>query len=134
MFVQRIYWQKALEKSKESPVNDNLSAGSNQRDGFRSKKDHFYLKAEDENILLSSGAWLNDRIIHTTQALMPKTLGIQSYYQSVLNYQKRAKPCKAVTQDHVQLLYDDHNHWSLRFYSNGVFRFAIVSTQPSLKH
>ena len=117
LFVQRIYWQKALEKSKKSPVNDNLSAGINQYDGFRSKKYHFYLKAEDENILLSSGAWLNDRIIDTAQALMPKTLGIQGYYQSVLNYQKRAKHCKAVTQDHIQLLYDNHNHWFLKFFT-----------------
>ena len=134
MFVRRIYWQKALERSKKSLVNDNLSAGSNQHDGFISKKYHFYLKAEDENILLSSGAWLNDRIIDTAQALMPETLGIQGYYQSVLNYQKRAKPCKAVTQDQIQLLYDGHNHWFLRFCSNGVFKFAIVPTQLSLKH
>ena len=32
--IPRTYWQKALEKSKESPVNNNLNARSNQHDGF----------------------------------------------------------------------------------------------------
>ena len=32
--IQRIYSQKALEKSKESPVNNNLNARSNQHNGF----------------------------------------------------------------------------------------------------
>ena len=36
--IQRIYRQKALKKSKESPVNNNLNARSTQRDGFLVKK------------------------------------------------------------------------------------------------
>ena len=35
--IQRIYWQKTFEKSKESPVNNNLNDRSNQHDGFSLK-------------------------------------------------------------------------------------------------
>ena len=34
--IQRIYWRKALEKSKELPVNNNLNVRSNQNNGCRS--------------------------------------------------------------------------------------------------
>ena len=53
---QRICWRKTLGKSKESAVNNNLNARSNQYDGFWLKNEHFYLKTEDKNILLSSDA------------------------------------------------------------------------------
>ena len=36
--IQRIYWRKAFEKSKESPVNNNLNARSNQQEWFLIKK------------------------------------------------------------------------------------------------
>ena len=39
--IPRTYWQKALERSKESPVNNNLNAVSNQHNGFRLKKSTF---------------------------------------------------------------------------------------------
>ena len=51
--IQRIYCQTALEKSKESPVKNNLNVRSNQHYGFWLKNKHFNL------ILLSSDAWLN---------------------------------------------------------------------------
>ena len=63
-------------------------------------------KTEDKNILLSSDAWLNDRMLDAAQARICKTLGTQEHYQSVLNCQKRVKPYKAVTQEHLQLLHD----------------------------
>ena len=73
--IQRTYWPKALETSKESPVNNNLSARSNQHDGFWLKNEHFYLKTKDKNILLSSNDWLNDRIMDAVQGLICKKLG-----------------------------------------------------------
>ena len=109
--IQRIYWRKVLEKSKEPPIKkppNNLNARSSQHDGFRLKNEHFYLKTEDKNTLLSSDTWLNHRIIC-------KTLGTQVHYQSDFNCQKRVKPYKAVAQEHVQLLHDANNHWFLSF-------------------
>ena len=74
------------------------------------KNEHFYLKTEDKNILLSTDARLNDRIMDVAQALLCKTPGTQEHYQLVLNCQKRVKPYKAVTQKHVQLLHDGNYH------------------------
>ena len=51
----------------------------------------------------------------TVQAQICKTLGTQGHYQRVLNCQKRVKPQKAVTQEHVHLLQDDISHWFLSF-------------------
>ena len=51
--IQRTYCQKALEKSEESAVKNNLNVRSNQHYGLWLKNKHFYL------ILLSSDAWLN---------------------------------------------------------------------------
>ena len=68
--IQRIYWRKQLEKRKESPVNNNVNTRSNQHDGFSLKNEHFYLKEEYKNILLSSDTWLNDQIMDAAQALI----------------------------------------------------------------
>ena len=86
--------------------------------------EHFYLKTEDKNILLSSEALLNDRTIDAAQAIISKTLGIQGHYQSVLNCQNRIKTYKAMTQEHIQLLHDGHNHCFLGFCSNALVQIC----------
>ena len=63
-------------------------------------------------------------------ALICKTLGIQQHYQSVLHCQKRVKPYKVVTEEHIQLFHDGNNHWFLSFSSNGRFKYATVAAQP----
>ena len=52
-----------------------------------------------------------------TQALIYKTLGTQKHNQSVWNCQKRVKTYKAVTEDYVQFI--GNNHWLVSFCSNG---------------
>ena len=89
--IQRIYRRNTLKEKKDSFVNNNLETDSNQRDGFWLRNENFYLKVEDKNILLSSNAWLNDKIMDASQILICKALGTQDY-QSVLNCQKRVKP------------------------------------------
>ena len=42
--IQRIYWQKALEKSKATPVHNNLNARNNQYDSFLLKMNTFIWK------------------------------------------------------------------------------------------
>ena len=93
--IQRIYWRNTLKEKKDSLVNNNLKTDSNQRDGFWLRNENFYLKVEDKNILLSSNAWLNDKIIDASQILICKALG--THYQPVSNCQKRVKPYRAVT-------------------------------------
>ena len=115
--IQRIYWRNTLKEKKDSFVNNNLEIDSNQRDGFWLRNENFYLKVEDKNILLSSNAWLNDKIMDASQILICKALGTQDY-QSVLNCQKRVKPYRAVTGEYIQLLHNGINHWFLSFCSN----------------
>ena len=83
-------WRKTLKEKKDSFVNNNLETDSNQRDGFWLRNENFYLKVEDKNILLSSNAWLNDKIMDASQTLICKALGTQDY-QSVLNCQKKSE-------------------------------------------
>ena len=115
--IQRICWRNTLKEKKDSFVNNNLETDSNQRDGFWLRNDNFYLKVEDKNILLSSNAWLNDKIRDASQILICKALGTQDY-QSALNCQKRVKPYRAVTGEYIQLLHSGINHWFLSFCSN----------------
>ena len=53
------------------------------------------------------------------QKLICKKLGADDDYQSVLNVQKRrVAPCRAVKNEHIQLLHDGSGHWVLTFCSN----------------
>ena len=61
--------------------------------------------------MLSSDTWLNERIMDTTQTAIWKTLGTEC--------RKRVKPYKVMSQEHVQLLHDDNNHWFLSFCLKG---------------
>ena len=79
----------------------------------------YSLKKEDQHILLSKDAWLNDRIMDAAQKLICKEIGNELSYQSVLNSQKKfVDPFHPVSQEHVQLLHDGANHWFLSFCSN----------------
>ena len=84
------------------------------------KNDFYHLQFEDEEILWSPTAWLNDRIMDATQKLICKKLGEDGDNQSVLNAQKRrGAPYRAVKNEHIQLLHDGSRHWILTFCSNG---------------
>ena len=114
--IQRIY-RRNTQGKKDSFINNDLETDSNQRDGFWLRNENFYLKVEDKNILFSSNAWRNDKIMDASQFLICKALGTQDY-QSVLNCQKRVKPYRAVTGEYIQLLHYGINHWFLSFCSN----------------
>ena len=87
---------------------------------FWLRNDLYFLKQEDEQILLSNNAWLNDRIMDAAQKLICKEIGTMDSYQSVLNSERKTEnPYQPVSQEHVQLLHDGSNHWFLSFCSNG---------------
>ena len=78
----------------------------------------YYLKNENKSILMTTDAWLNNRIMDTTQKLICKALGKIGSFQSVLNLQRRWNyPFWAVNNEHIQLLHDGNNHWLLSFCS-----------------
>jgi len=79
----------------------------------------YILKKEDQQLLLTKDAWLNDRIMDAAQKLICKEIGTDGTYQSVLNSEKQTvDPFHPVSQEHVQLLHDGINHWFLSFCSN----------------
>ena len=78
------------------------------------------LKKEDQHLLLSKDAWLNDRIMDAAQKLICKEIGTDESYQSVLISEKKTIDFfHPVFQEHVQLFHDGANHWFLSFCSNG---------------
>ena len=84
------------------------------------RNEMYILKKEDQHLLLSKDAWLNDRIMDAAQKLICKEIGTDEPYQSVLNSEKiTIDPFHPVSQEHVQLLYDGANYWFLSFCSNG---------------
>ena len=84
------------------------------------RNEMYILKKEDQHLLLSKDAWLNDRIMSAAQKLICKEIGTDEPYQSVLNSEKiTIDPFHPVSQEHVQLLYDGANYWFLSFCSNG---------------
>ena len=121
--IERYYWklnEKAIPSEKKK---DKL---------YWLKNDLYHLHFEDEEILLSPTAWLNDRIMNTVQKLICKTLGADEDYQSVLNVQKRwGVPYCAVKNEHIQLLNAGSEHWLFTFCSNGKIQICD-SLKPSL--
>ena len=80
----------------------------------------YILKKEDQHLLLSKDAWLNDRIMDAAQKLICKKIGTDESYQSVHNSEKKTiDSFHPVSQEHGQLLHDGANHWFLSFCSNG---------------
>ena len=84
------------------------------------RNEMYILKKEDQHLLLSRDASVNDRIMDAAQKLIWKEIGTDEPYQSVLNSEKKTiDPFCPVSQEHVQLLHDGANHWFLNFCSNG---------------
>ena len=84
------------------------------------RNEMYILKKEDQHLLLSKDAWLNDRIMDAAQKLICKEIGTDESYQSVLNSEKKTiDPFHTPSQENVQLLHDGPNHWFLNFCSNG---------------
>ena len=84
----------------------------------------YILKKENQHLLLSKDAWLNDRIMDAVQKLIRKEFGTDESYQSVLSSEKKTiDPFHPVSQEHVQILHDGANHWFLSFCSNGQSSF-----------
>ena len=104
-----------LQDSNQQPaINDDVV------EVFWLRNDLYFLKQEDQQILLSNNVWLNDRIMDATQKLVCKEIGTMDSYQSVLNSERKTEnPYQPVSQEHVQLLRDGSNHWFLSFCSNG---------------
>ena len=85
---------------------------ADKQEAFWLRNDLYYLKMEDERILMDDKCWLNDRIMDAAQHLVCKALGNLDTYQSVLNCQRKSGAAfQAVDNEHVQLLHDGKNHW-----------------------
>ena len=83
------------------------------------RNEMYILKKEDQHLLLSKDAWLDDRIMDAAQKLICKEIDTDESYQSVLNSEKKTiDPFHPVSQELVQLLHDGANHWFLSFCSN----------------
>ena len=62
----------------------------------------------DDKYLVMSGDWLNDKIVDAVNSLVSKHLGNNTAQTTLLS--QSAHGFKAVTQDSMQVLYDN-NHW-----------------------
>ena len=123
--IERVFWKRKtkqivhskhhLQDSNQQPaINDDVVGV------FWLHNDLYFLKQEDEQILLSNNAWFNDRIMDAAQKLICKEIGTMDLYQSVFNSERKTEnPYQPVSQEHVQLLHDGSNHWFLSFCSNG---------------
>ena len=84
-----------LQYSNQQPaINDDVV------EVFWLRNDLYFLKQEDEQILLSNNAWLNDRIMDVAQRLICKEIGTMDSYQSVLNLERKTEnPYQPVSQE-----------------------------------
>ena len=117
--IERTFW-----KQRENIQSVNLLQQSAIIDEVTEepwlRNEMYILKKEEQHLLLSKDAWLNDRIMNTAQKLICKEISTDESYQSVLNSEKKTiDPFHPVSQEHVQLLHDGANHWFLSFCSNG---------------
>ena len=113
--VERVYW-----KSPKSPIHvDDDEEEDAAGNDLWLQNELYILKEADKNIVNSSSAWFNDRLMDAAQQMICKVLGLE--YQSVLNVQNRAPSpfYPVIHAEHVQILHDGSNHWLLSFCSNG---------------
>ena len=109
--IERYYWKSSAKSIHFEEKKDDV---------YWLKNGLYHLSLEDEEILRTPTALLNDRIMDAAQKLICKELGAEYDYQSVLNVQRRgATPYRAVNNEHIQLLHDGSGHWLLPFCSNG---------------
>ena len=117
--IERAFW-----KQRQNIQSVNLLQQSDIIDEVTEEPwlriEMYILKKEDQHLLLSKDAWLNDRIMDAAQKLICKEIGTDESYQSVLNSEKKTiDPFHPLSQEHFQLLHDGANHWFLSFCSNG---------------
>ena len=129
--IERIYWKCP---KRDTPLISIPDVSLVEQNGNLSpawiETDHYLLKENEKNILLSQDAWLNDNIMDAAQSLICKTLGNGESYQSVLNWQKKGVPFYPVHGEHIQIMHDGTNHWLLTFCSND----GRVQVCDSLRH
>ena len=117
--IERAFWKKtqniqSVNLLQQSDIIDEVT----EEPWLRNEM--YILKKEDQHLLLSKDAWLNDRIMDAAQKSICKEIGTDESYQSVPNSEKKTiYPFHPVSQEHVQLLHDGANHWFLSFCSNG---------------
>ena len=75
----------------------------------------YILKKEDQHLLLSKDAWLNDRIMDAAQKLIC------------------IDPFHPLSQEHVQLLHEGANHWFPSFCSNSLRSSLTCSSRKSIR-
>ena len=117
--IERAFWEQ-----KQNIQSVNLLQQSDIIDEVTEEpwlcNEMYILKKEDQHLLLSKDAWLDDRILDAAQKLICKEIGTDESYQSVLNSEKKTiDPFHPVSQEYAQLLHDGANHWFLSFCSNG---------------
>ena len=113
--IGRVFWKKR----KLNTIQDLDIITDMPQDQWLHNRMYILIE-QDKAILLSKDEWLNDRIMDPAQKLIYDEIGTASTFQTVLNSQKKVvKPYRAVSEEHVQLLYDGCNHWFLSFCSNG---------------
>ena len=117
--IERAFW-----KQRQNIQSVNLLQQSDIIDEVTEepwlRNEMYILKKENQHLLLSKDAWLNDRIMDAAQKLICKEIGTDESCQSVLNSEKKTIDLfHPVSQEHVQLLHDGANHWFLNFCSNG---------------
>ena len=90
----------------------------------------YSLKKEDQHILLSKDAWLNDRIMDAAQKLICKEIGNELSYKSVLNFQNKVvDPFHPVSQGHLKLLMTEPIIGFSHFGPKDVYKYVIAFVQ-----
>ena len=103
------------ESIRQSDIIDEVTEEPWLRDKM------YIVKKEDQHLLLSKDARLNDCIMDAAQKLIYKEIGTDESYQSVLNSEKKTiDTFYPVSQEHVQLLHDRANYLFISFCSNGL--------------
>ena len=86
--IERAFW-----KQRQNIQSVNLLQQSDIIDEVTEepwlRNEMYTLKKEDQHLLLSKDAWLNNRIMDTAQKLICKEIGTNESNQSVLNSEKK---------------------------------------------
>ena len=116
--IERAFW-----KQRQNIQSVNLLQQSDIIDEVTEepwlRNEMYILKKEDQHLLLSKDAWLNDRIMDAARKLnhgCSKKIGTDKSYQSVLDSEKKTiDPFHPVSKEHIQLFHDGASHWFLSF-------------------
>ena len=117
--IERAFWKQRQNIQSVNLLQQSDIIGEVTEEPWL-RNEMYILKKEDQHLLVSKDAWLNDRIMDAAQKFICKEIGTDESCQSVLNSEKKnIDPFHPVSQEHVQLLHDGANHWFLSFCSNG---------------